>query len=646
MTASSPTEATLPSPSNTAPAAIALPACEAVSEELEDDDLLSLLAKDRMVRALAEQGLGGVREIVREEEAKGGRFAERVASLRERLRRQFSRQVHHLQQEYRRKEDDLRLRQEDQRRLLEAEIARLQESLQRARELSAPSLKADQDLMEAVRSALLLPTDALKRASRERPPSLWQRIRAFFSHLWQAILRLFGRGKRAEPRRKPSEGRTVTIGRLASFGRTLSPDNAGDLFGQLTPAQMKAIQDATEQRLRDRTRDLTRQGKESEVEVRRRRDDLAREAEAARAEALRRAEEQTRAGVEKKVRDELKERGWVRERSGQMAITYALVEKFARLVLEEESRSLPEGLRMSLKGSASTGLYEKGRLRQLDEVARLDLVGSLVESRLRGSRHLIEDASYVYREIRSESLHAVLLLDTSGSMAEGEKLPAAKKAFLALYMAIRRRYPDAVLDVVAFDNNVRVLDLVSLWEARPGAFTNTGEALRTAHELLRSSRAHRKEVYLITDGLPEAYSEETGEVKSGNLQKALESALQRATELRTVGPLASTIVLLKSEDPSFEKAARALARVLGGSVVITDPRRLAFELLVRFIGDQPMERAAPAGPSEPTAPHPPAASASAPTVGVSVPGGTARDRRKARRASGGGGTPPSAPSPS
>ena len=41
-----------------------------------------------------------------------------------------------------------------------------------------------------------------------------------------------------------------------------------------------------------------------------------------------------------------------------MAVTYALVEKFARLGLEEEAKALPEGLRLSVKGAAATGLYE------------------------------------------------------------------------------------------------------------------------------------------------------------------------------------------------------------------------------------------------------------------------------------------------
>ena len=128
-------------------------------------------------------------------------------------------------------------------------------------------------------------------------------------------------------------------------------------------------------------------------------------------------------------------------------------------------------------------------MRRAEEVARLDLPSSLLAARLAGQRHIDESTSYVYREVTSERVHVVLAFDRSGSMSENGKLEAAKKALLALYVAIRRRYPDATVDVFAFDNEVQVLDLVELWECKAGAFTNTAEALRAAHLLLRSSRA-------------------------------------------------------------------------------------------------------------------------------------------------------------
>ncbi len=206
-------------------------------------------------------------------------------------------------------------------------------------------------------------------------------------------------------------------------------------------------------------------------------------------------------------------------------------------------------------------------------------------------------------------------------MSEGGKLEAAKKALLALYVAVRRRYPDATIDVFAFDNQVQVLDLVELWECKAAAFTNTAEALRAAHLLLRSSRASRRELYLITDGLPEAYTADDGQVRAGQLDVAMEHALVRARELATVTPLKPTMILLKSAHPEYEPAARAIARTMGGELVVTDPVHLGVELLVRWAHGTETERRV--APSTPT-PSPPA----------SAPPGARRRRRADRRMGG------------
>ena len=331
-------------------------------------------------------------------------------------------------------------------------------------------------------------------------------------------------------------------------------------------------------------------------------------------------EHRLRDAEEKRFERELKERGFIAERGGDLAVTYGLVERFAKLLLEEESRRLPGDVRLSLKGGGATGVYEKARLRQSDEIAHLDVPGSLLAARLEGSRHIDESTSYVYREITSERVHVVLAFDRSGSMSEGGKLDAAKKALLALYVAVRRRHPDATIDLLAFDNSVTVLDLVELWECRAGSFTNTAEAIRAAHLLLQASRASRRELYLITDGLPESYTADDGSVKSGQLDEALEHALARARELATVAPLRSTVILLKSAHPEFEVAARSIARTLGGELVVTDPTRLGVELLVRWAHGSEVERRVTA-----PAPLPP----------VVVPSGAKGRKRRSDRRMGG-----------
>ncbi len=510
----------------------------------------------------------------------------RLQRLRDRLRRQAARRLAREAAAYDRRigELDLLARRSDEE--VAHRIAELEERLRHAHDLDWSKLPPA-DLWEDVRSALLVPD-----ASWNRPPprpGLLARLRLALRRFLAWLRGLFGR-RRGRPSPAPSKGRTVPLAFLAGNGRTLGASELGDALARLSPPERRELAGRVEGTIRGRERELER-----EAEAKRRAAEAQhRQLEEEREEARRRADSETerrvREAQERRLERELQERGFVAERGGELAVTYGLVERFARLLLEETSRHLPGDVRMSLKGGGSTGIYEKARLRRLEEVARLDVPSSLLEARLAGSRHIDEATSYVYREITAERVHVVVAFDRSGSMAEGEKLPAAKKALLALYVAIRRRYPDATIDVLAFDNTVAALDLVELWECRPGAFTNTAEALRAAHLLLQASRSNRRELYLITDGLPEAYTDEQGAVRSGQLDVAMERALERARELGTVSPLRSTVILLKSAHPEYEAAARLLARTLGGEMVVTEPTHLGVELLVRWAHGTESER--------------------------------------------------------
>ena len=389
----------------------------------------------------------------------------------------------------------------------------------------------------------------------------------------------------------------------AADGRSIGPSELGNALAQLSGSERQELANNVTGSLKSRERGIEKEAEEKrrQAEAQRRR------LEEERAEAQRRAEADAESRVrhaeERRVERELKERGFVAEHRGELVVTYGLVERFARLLLAEESQRLPGDIRMSLRGGGSTGVYEKARLQRPEEIAHLDVPGSLLAARLTGSKHIDESTSYVFREVTRERVHVVLAFDRSGSMSEEGKLDAAKKALLALYVAIRRRYSDATIDVLAFDNEVQVLDLVELWECRAGAFTNTAEALRAAHLLLRASRATRRELYLLTDGLPEAYTDEDGRVRSGQLDVAMEHALVRARELSTVVSLKSTVLLLKSEHPEYEPAARAIARTLRGEMVVTDPAHLGVELLVRWAhGEETERRLTTTAPLAPPAP--------------------------------------------
>jgi len=557
-----------------------------------------VLDRAALVRALAERGVDGARDLLKEKARTDTELQGRLERLRARLRRQATRRVGRLMGDYDRRAGELSEFQRKSDEEVARQIAELEARLAKTRSIDWSRLPSD--LSAEFETALLAPD-----ASWNRPlprPGLLARLRAAFARFFAWLRRLFGRAPAAPT--AAAEGRSLTFAYPSGTGRSLGASPLGETLARLSPPQREELTDRVSKSLKGRERELEREAEERRraAEAQRRR--LEEEREEARRRAEAETEHRLRDAEEKRFERELKERGFVAERGGELAVTYGLVERFAKLLLEEESRRLPGDVRLSLKGGGATGVYEKARLRQPDEIAHLDVPGSLLAARLEGSRHIDESTSYVYREITSERVHVVLAFDRSGSMAEGGKLDAAKKALLALFVAIRRRHPDATIDLLAFDNTVTVLDLVELWECKAGSFTNTAEAIRAAHLLLQASRASRREVYLITDGLPEAYTDDDGAIRSGQLDEALEHALARARELATVAPLRSTVILLRSAHPEYEAAARSIARTLGGELVVTEPTHLGVELLVRWAHGSEVERKVAAPAPLPAAPTP------------------------------------------
>ena len=579
--------------------AVELPDCTAYPDDVVSHDLLDTLDRAELIRALAEDGVAGARALLRRRAEEDSELRRRLDRLREEFRRRASRGVARKMEEYDRKSAELTLVAHRTDEEVAQRIAELEQRLARSRAADWSNLPSS-DLLDDVRSALLVPDASWNRPARK--PGILARFLAALRRLAAWFGRLF-RGRKA-PAKPASAGRKVPLAFLAADGRTLGASELGSALANLTTAQRRELSDRVQDRIRSQERDLERTAQEKRRTTETQRRLLEAEKEEARRRAETDTERQVREAEEHRFERELKERGFVAERGGELAVTYGLVERFAKLLLEETRRQLPGDVRLSPRGGGSTGVFEKARLRRLEEIAHLDVVSSLLEARLTGSRHIEESNSYVYREITSERVHVVLAFDRSGSMEENGKLEAAKKALLALYVAVRRRYPDAIVDVLSFDNTVAALDLVELWECKPGAFTNTSEALRAAHLLLQASRASRKELYLITDGLPEAYTDEQGAVRAGQLDVAMEHTLERARELVTVSPLRSTVILLKSQHPEYEAAAREIARTLGGELVVTEPRHQGVELLVRWAhGSQEERRPSSPAPSPPPAPR-------------------------------------------
>lgn len=265
-------------------------------------------------------------------------------------------------------------------------------------------------------------------------------------------------------------------------------------------------------------------------------------------------------------------------------ITEGLIRRFSELIYGE-LMGAREG-RKDLRGHqiSDAGVYEKGRLRTVHEETRMDILTSLVNARIRHPNYRdIEDQDIVvYREVTTSDLHAVLLIDISGSMDENNRLEAAKRSVLALSHAIKREDPRNRVDIIAVSTRPRVVTLREVMSMEPRGFTNIQESLAMARSLFDTSRSERHLLFLITDGLPEAYLSRAGKPVAGDLELSMELALVEVKELGRYRELNFTIFLLEAEDDTFVDAARKMARAGSGKVVIVDPARLGREVLGSF----------------------------------------------------------------
>ena len=288
--------------------------------------------------------------------------------------------------------------------------------------------------------------------------------------------------------------------------------------------------------------------------------------------------------VKDEITDEFEKMGILEKDGDEMAITQRLIEIFSDIVFSMEVKNIPSHYASRFGGGGvSTGIYNARRMRSVDEISRMDIVKSMVESRLYNpSSHTISDENiYVYEEEKGSWQHVILAFDKSGSMAENRRMEAAKRAVLALYKAVKNSNANNVIDLVAFDTRVKVMDLLEVWSSEPNGFTNTAEALKVAGQLLKDTKTSKKSIYLITDGLPEAFTENDREY-AGDFEKSMEYALNYAKELKKIPTLKFTIILLEVKDKKFIDAAKKISDVLNGTIIMTNPKKLAAELLIEY----------------------------------------------------------------
>ncbi len=349
--------------------------------------------------------------------------------------------------------------------------------------------------------------------------------------------------------------------------------------------KIKDDQVQKKQRLEERFRKLTDEEREADRELERRMEELARAREK---ELLRLEEEATngpRQQVQKEVTEYFRRMGYLREGPEGPALTSRMIDRFAEMVYSQEMEALPSKLQARTgQSEALQGTYEKTRMRTIAEISRMDIVESLVHARTMHPkyRHMEDEDLIINHEVSSERSHVVLMFDKSSSMEENNRLLAAKKAVLALYKAAKRANPRNIVDLATFDTTVNITDLNELWASTPSGFTNTGEAIKVSRNLIRTSRADKKLIYLITDGLPEAYTTAEGKSRAGDRKLSLEYALDQASRLSRVRDQRMIVLLLEPETEMYVQAATQIAKKAAGSLIVTDPKHLAGEMLVHY----------------------------------------------------------------
>jgi uncharacterized protein with von Willebrand factor type A (vWA) domain len=170
-------------------------------------------------------------------------------------------------------------------------------------------------------------------------------------------------------------------------------------------------------------------------------------------------------------------------------------------------------------------------------------------------------------------------------MAERDRFYGAKKVALALQTLMRRRFPRDALHIVGFYDRARRIAMGDLpyakpYEGVPG--TNMHEAFRLSADLLRGERASNKQIILISDGEPNAYTR-SGQVffQQPPSRDAVEETLREVERCTRTEIVINTFML--NDEPEAASFVERLTRINKGRAFYADPDNLGEYLLVNYL---------------------------------------------------------------
>jgi Mg-chelatase subunit ChlD len=378
--------------------------------------------------------------------------------------------------------------------------------------------------------------------------------------------------------------------------RSFDPEWYKEEAVELLRTEVGSIAERKERELNGRRKGAMDRAKDGQDEARKAREKalaMERELDREKEGIIHRSESLAREEMKREVERALTSMGYIQRKQptadmdgaiAEYEITEALVERFSELVFSD---LMETGLKHRERPGSHTsdvGVYDRTRLRTVHEEARLDILQTLVNARTNhpDDKELDRSDMIVYREVPVSELHAVILLDVSGSMEENMRLEAAKRAVLALYSAVRKENPRNRVDIITVSTRASPSTLREVLASEPRGFTNHSEAVSMASRLFEGTRSDRMLLFLITDGLPEAYTEIDGRPVAGDLKKAMERTLQEVSRLKRFSNLSFNIFMLEPKDGTYLNAARRIAGAGGGSLLTANPQDLALKLVLEY----------------------------------------------------------------
>lgn len=586
-----------------------LPDCTNVEFDLR----LTPGEEEELLQMIAVKGRKGFKEFMDRysQSLESGPMADQLQKYRERLEEQASRMLDKKRQQLdgERKEKDEKLFQE----------------IQQFRK-TRPHVIPDMDRINLIHLEDILERDELLRLIKDLgQDTLWDRIRAWLYrfYFWlrlkiRRLKRWLKRGRTdtttgGDPGRGGRKKRTS----LAVFGGKMkfnigvpiselirrprirdklrsemeragrsSQENFDERAEEILEQHMEAAVRRELHEEKELETDAVKDHKEREREMERKREKVQEQDSLHQTDEL----EQLRKKLQKKIEDpvhklmerNLKDLGFIHQEGDELLPTSSLLERFAELLFQRQLNALPSaGARKGISEN-KLGIYEKHKLRTVYEESRMDIVSTLVNSRINhpGDKHIQKEDIIVYREESGMSTHVVIMFDRSSSMEENGRLDAAKRTVMALFRAVKRKREKDRLDIIGFDTRVNLMDLMAVWNAKPRGFTNIGGALRMARMLFEETKADLKVAYLITDGLPEAYTDANGRNVAGEPGISMDHALQEVRKLEAH----LTMILLEPEEEDFVEAGKRIVEAGEGKLIVTSPKDLMREVLTDFLG--------------------------------------------------------------